>query len=874
MNRASEKWPIDEAWADAYRCLLEYVEEHGHLNVPENFQTDDGFALGAWVADQRTRRMRQTINSGEESQLDRLRFVWDEHAESWYQHLEALEAFVHETGHTAVPRSHNQTVGSKTYRLGRWVATQRKKCQQEKLSEHHVRLLEAVPEWKWTPRGPFTQARIRRVTPRQNYVQALKRFVLKESHALVPRGYLEVRNGTDLELGQWVSTQRSRFQNGEIKPREVEELESFLGWVWSSEEAGFWSHLLACKQFVARSGHLDVPENHTERFAGEQLQLGRFLKGLERRAAEEQLTDPETEALIDLRISSQLRMSEKQPKFVFEDLDEETRDALLDLAGRRFEAERASEQPGLRSSRGSGRQTSPDPERHGQPGLRSSRSDRQTSPDPDGLTDPRSTARADLSGNHSTILRSTLAAIPRPVQTRQQVLKEGGQRSRLEHQLPALHEIQEQSIQAEFLLASADRDIGHPVPDSTTLSETADAAVRDRVESERWCKPLRKSDPKQLGPWKLTGRVGSGGQSVLYMGREDDERASVKVPHMGEQTEPAATARLEHEVNLLHEVREEPKFFPKLIDGGLEEALPWAALEFIPGISIDDYVKQDVSLKRLDKLVETALGVARALQVLHGKDIVHGDITPSNILLTDDDPVIIDFGMAFHPRFPQPNTSGGAGGTPGYQAPESELTTKSDVYGWAATLYAFVNGFPPDIKPVFPNTRMVSVAEFHKQIRDGLLTPRTTHVVCGKAVDFQPGESGDVHFSLIDANGTKPLQVMLRSADKDSIQQKVKHSFPWVDLLDELESPTLCGETLRVQGQLLPGSDPLLVMDELVVPIWGIPAEPGKIPPKLNELIRSTLDSPPEERLSAAEVVEKLEEQLAAIEPSTRRGRT
>ena len=216
---------------------------------------------------------------------------------------------------------------------------------------------------------------------------------------------------------------------------------------------------------------MDVPGNHTERFVGEELQLGRFLKDLERRAAEEQLTDPETEALIDLRISSQLRMSEKQPKFVFEDLDDETRAALLALANQRahaidwdeqtavhaeivakreeswktFAVELARretrsaelwrkvttsestarpEQLGFSSSR-SDRQTSPDPERHGQPGLRSSRSDRQTSPDPDGLTDPRSTARADLSGNHSTILRSTLAAIPGQVQTRQQVLKEG-----------------------------------------------------------------------------------------------------------------------------------------------------------------------------------------------------------------------------------------------------------------------------------------------------------------------------------------------------------------------------------------------------------------------------------------------------------------
>jgi predicted Ser/Thr protein kinase len=733
---------------DAYCRLLEYVEEHGHPNVPENFRTDDEFALGAWAVDQRTRRKRQTIDPGEERQLDRLCFVWDEHAESWYQHLEALEAFVHETGHTTVPRSHNQTVGSKTYRLGQWVDTQRKKCQQDKLSVHHVRLLESFPEWKWTPRGPFTQARIRRVTPRQNYVQALKRFVLKEGHVLVSRGYSEVRNGTDLDLGRWVSTQRRRFQNGGIKRRDVEELESFLGWVWSSEEAGFRSHLLACKQFAVRNGHLDVPGDHTERFVGEQLQIGRFLEGLERRAAEGQLTDLETEALIDLRISSQLRMSEKRPKSIFED----GIDASQAVSKRQAELSAWWQSDILKGK------VSEPTTRHEQPGLRSTRSDWRTGPDPDGLTDPRSTARADLSGNHSTILRSALAAIPGQVQTRQQVLKEGWQWLRLERQQPLVRALQAQSHallsqpvrsgerdsgfassrqEADALsendrasqpVRSGERDSGFASSrqEADALSENDRAAVRDRVESERWCRPLRDSDPKQLGPWKMEGRVGSGGQSVLYLGWNDDECAGVKVSRMGEEDEPEATARLEHEVKLLYQVREEPKFFPKVIDGGLEEARPWVALEFIPGGSLDARFDNTDFSQRLD---ETALGVARALQVLHGKDIVHGDIAPSNILLTDDGPVVIDFGMASHPRFPRPSTSGGAGGTPGYQAPEAELTTASDVYGWATTLLFLVNGFPPGGRDVFQDTRVVSVAGLHKQIQDGPSTAGTIHVV-------------------------------------------------------------------------------------------------------------------------------------------------
>ena len=849
MSRAVEERPIDEAWVGAYRRLLEYVEEHGHPNVPENFRTDDEFALGGWAADQRIRRKRQTIDPGEESRLNRLRFVWDEHVENWYQHLEALEAFVHETGHATVPRSHNQMVGSKTYRLGQWVATQRKKCQQDKLSEHHIRLLESFPEWKWTPRGPFPQARIRRVTPRQNYVQALKRFVLKEGHVLVPRGYSEVRNGTDLELGRWVSTQRRRFQNGLIERRDVEELESFLGWVWSSEKADFRSHLLACKQFAARNGHLDVPGDHTERFVGEQLQLGRFLEGLERRAAEGQLTDPETEALIDLRISSQLRMSDKRPKVTFPDGS----DAWPALS--KWQA--AQTDPGELWNEKASESTT----QYEQPGLRSTRSDRRTGPDPDGLTDPRSTARADLSGNHSTILRNALAAIPGQAQTRQQVLKEGQQRLREERQQPLVRDLQAQT-HALFSrpVRSDDRDSGFASSrqKADALSENARAAVRERerVESERWCSPLGDSDPKQLGPWKLEGRVGSGGQSVLYLGWNDDECAGVKVPHMGEETDPEATARLEHEVDLLYQVREEPKFFPKVIDGGLEEVRPWVALEFIPGGPLDAMLDSTDFPQRLD---ETALGVARALQVLHGKDIVHGDITPSNILLTDDGPVVIDFGMAFHPRFPRPSTSGGAGGTPGYQAPEPELTTASDVFGWAATLFFLVNGFPRGGRDVLPDMRVVSVAELHEQIQDGSSTAGTIHVVCGKAVNIKTRESGTVRFELTDANGTKPLQVVLFPAERDSIQRKVAHSHPGFDLLDELESPTLWGGTLRVQGPLRPGSDSLLDMYELVAPTSGITAEPDKIPAKLAELIRSALDPRPEERPTAGQIVDRLE---------------
>mgnify|MGYP001192211772 FL=1 len=829
MNRASEKWPIDEAWADAYRCLLEYVEEHGHLNVPENFQTDDGFALGAWVADQRTRRMRQTINSGEESQLDRLRFVWDEHTKSWYQHLEALEAFVDETGHAAVPGSRDQTVGSQTYRLGRWVATQRKKYQQDKLSEHHVHLLESFPEWKWTPKRSFRQARIRCTTSRQDYVQALRRFVLREGHTLVPRSYSEVRDGTDLELGRWVSTQRRRFQKGRIKGLDLEELESFLGWVWSSEKADFRSHLLACEQFVARNGHMDVPEDHTERFAGEQFQVGRFLEDLERRAAEDQLTAPETEALIEIRIGRQLHSGRFRNLFGGRELPGRTEERLQSTT------------------------------KHEQRGLRSTRDDRQRSPDPVHPADLPSTEPSDLdppeaalSGKHSTMVSDALTAIRELMQPEQQVLERLWQPHALlvEPKGPQLALLESSS----GMYLRTGRDSGRLVPDFTWPSES-DSAEREGVEFERWCSPLRRpTDPEQLGPWDLKGRVGSGGQSDVYLGRSDSEWASVKVPHIGREPEPEATARLEHEVDLLYQVREEPKFFPKVIDGGLEEARPWVALEFISGGSLDS------TTFPLARLNETALGVAQALQVLHGKYIVHGDITPSNVLLTGDGPVVIDFGMAFHPQFPRPSTTGGAGGTNGYRAPEPELTPASDVRGWAATLYALVNGFPPGEGDALSATRVISVTEMLEQIQDGPRRTGIIYVVCGKAVNIETREGGIVRFELIDANGTAPLKVMLLPDDKNRIQRKVAQFDPGFDLMDELASPTLWDGTLRVRGPLRSGSDPVLFdMYDLVAPTSGTAAELGGFDAKLAELIGSALDPRPEKRPTANQIVERLE---------------
>jgi hypothetical protein len=110
-----------ESWAFWYGLLQDFVRENGHCLIPAAYRTDDGFRLGSWVADQRSRK--DTMKLERRQRLESLPgWVWDIASHQWEMGFSYLKEFSTREGHCQLPQRYKAADG---YRLGSWVSHQR-----------------------------------------------------------------------------------------------------------------------------------------------------------------------------------------------------------------------------------------------------------------------------------------------------------------------------------------------------------------------------------------------------------------------------------------------------------------------------------------------------------------------------------------------------------------------------------------------------------------------------------------------------------------------------------------------------------------------------------------------------------------------------
>ncbi|NUR84369.1 MAG: PASTA domain-containing protein, partial [Nonomuraea sp.] len=204
--------------------------------------------------------------------------------------------------------------------------------------------------------------------------------------------------------------------------------------------------------------------------------------------------------------------------------------------------------------------------------------------------------------------------------------------------------------------------------------------------------PLKTGDRQRLGDYELSGRLGEGGQGVVFLGVRGGEAYAVKLLHGPVGDERAAFLR---EVELAtHEAR---FCTAQVVYAGFEDGLPYIVSEYVDGPSLAREValtgpRQGAALERL------AVGTATALAAIHRAGIVHRDFKPQNVLLGPDGPRVIDFGLA-RALDAAATVSGRGVGTPAYMAPEqitaSAVTGAVDVFSWGATMCFAANATAP-----------------------------------------------------------------------------------------------------------------------------------------------------------------------------------
>jgi hypothetical protein len=199
--------------------------------------------------------------------------------------------------------------------------------------------------------------------------------------------------------------------------------------------------------------------------------------------------------------------------------------------------------------------------------------------------------------------------------------------------------------------------------------------------------PLRDTDPREVGAYRLLGRLGEGGQGVVFLAvGPTGSRAAVKL--LAPTTDPLVRSRFLKEVAAAQRVA---RFCTaQVLDAGIFERRPFIVTEYISGPSLVEVVERlgprgGATLERIAVATLTALGA------VHAAGMVHRDFKPGNVLLGPGGPVVIDFGLAAVPGMTTTGISGQAAvGTPAYMAPEQlsgkRVTAAADMWSWAVTI--------------------------------------------------------------------------------------------------------------------------------------------------------------------------------------------
>jgi len=240
--------------------------------------------------------------------------------------------------------------------------------------------------------------------------------------------------------------------------------------------------------------------------------------------------------------------------------------------------------------------------------------------------------------------------------------------------------------------------------------EAPGAATEDAPEAP----PADAPDSIADGRYRVERFLGQGGRKRVYLARDTDADRDVAVAMFEtEGVEETVLARARREAQAMRRLGEHPHVVT-VYDAGEEAGRPYIVSRYMPGGDVETMLDGAEGRRlEVERALEIAADVCRALEHAHSRGIVHRDLKPANVWLAEDGSATLgDFGLAATDRRSRAAVEGMLVGTVAYLPPEQALgrasDPRSDLYSLGALLYEMLTGQPP-----FPGDDAVAIISQH-----------------------------------------------------------------------------------------------------------------------------------------------------------------
>lgn len=268
---------LTATWDMYYASAKQYYQENGNLEVPARYITEEGYALGIWLNNQKAIRKGTIVGKLTEDQiqkLDSIGMIWDSLDYFWEQNFKLAKEYYLTYRNLDIPTNYKSTDGK---HLGNWILRQRQLYKSNSLTDEQIKKLDSI--------GMDWMDRVDRVWE-NGFIEA-KNYSEEYGNLSVPKNY---RSNTDFPLGIWIQRQRSLYKNKKISDDRIKRLTD-VGMNWNPDN---WeSRFDLVKQYYEEHGNINISQK--EVIQG--VWLGKWIVSQKKAMQEGKLTHEQIEML-------------------------------------------------------------------------------------------------------------------------------------------------------------------------------------------------------------------------------------------------------------------------------------------------------------------------------------------------------------------------------------------------------------------------------------------------------------------------------------------------------------------------------------------------------------------------------------------------